>query len=145
MLSAEQLAMSIGDVAPMTVPILFDSAYSLPTTDWVDGPFSQSFDTFLQSAGLKYYAERFDCDDFAREAWAHAQRCHSIGLADTLSRKETALAFGFLTYTRDDGVHHAINWYAAGLPERIYFYEPQNRRTISLSTAERMSINRLFA
>ena len=116
--------------------IQWDDEYALPTREWVLGEFSVALRRNLELLGAdKYTAERHDCDDFARLAWAMAGLCHNL-----TSTRKSALAFGLLTYTTDAGGGHAINFavvHNAKGEREIMFFEPQTQREVYLSQQER--------
>ena len=113
-----------------------DRAYACPAKEWVTGPFSSALWRLQTELEIdRWLEEANDCDDFARVAAGFAQILHRR----TPDRPPaTALAFGEFWYLRTDGAGHAINL-ALHTSGAITFYEPQTRREVILTEAEKES------
>lgn len=113
-----------------------DRMYAMPTREFLTGAFAAALWSFLSFFKLiQWIEEAHDCDDFARLAAGFAQILHVL----TPGRPPaTALAIGEFWYVRDNNQGaHAINLAVIG--EDVFAYEPQTRRIIELSDAEKKS------
>lgn len=138
-LSAHQVKMFMvvtNDIYPVLAGIQVDSAYVLPTLDWVKGSFSQAFASFkFQLNNNQWKSEENDCDDFARFGAFFAQYLHH----NTPNKiKNTSLCFGEFGYQKKDLSGHAINvfLYREKGKVNVGFYEPQTCEVITLTKEE---------
>lgn len=118
--------------------ICLDSEYSLPDADWINGDFS----TALAASGFAllygdYIPEACDCDDFAFFAHFMAK------VANARAKNKRGILFGVLTYERDKGGGHAINWFISvkNGERQLHFWEPQTKSEIKLSKHEKGRID----
>jgi hypothetical protein len=142
-ISSQELAGVFERNGMVTNWLPLDEFYSLPTAAYINGEFADAFRRELQAAHLQRYQPGvWDCDDFSREAWNFAQRCH----ANTPHGLSTGLAFGMCIYSRDVGGSHAINIYLVKSGEKyiIRFWEPQQAADLRLSQKEIQSIYRII-
>jgi len=91
---------------------LTDVFYHLPeSTNWTQ---------YFPPRMWPYAAERWDCDDYALDAWATARRINA-----SLNTNNTGIAIGFIAF--DDGVNggHAAN--VVMTAREMFVYDPQRR------------------
>lgn len=128
-MNATDLRNTLADVGirPEAMLIL-DAGLCLPTANWVHGPFDDALDKVLADLGLaSWEEERWDCDKFARLAWAYAGICW----AKTAAAPNTGLAFGLVCYvSRNSGGGHCINVFVHrddNGKAHVQFVEPQRQ------------------
>jgi len=98
---------------------LMNLEYSLPTHDWVHGPFASGFTNLVRSLNFTPQADNRNCKDFARLATGYAQYLHSL----MPNAGENALAFGeFHFFSNSEGPHAVI---FAITENGLEFFEPQ--------------------
>lgn len=132
-------------------PFITDRIYSVPTDEWVHGPFSKYLFQKKIQENLTYAENKWDCEDFCLWAMVEARLCHK-----QLEGVMTAFPFGYVAYTpekrhsnvkyRVGFTDHAVNWFLAdrrGKPG-VYFFEPQRPNTIHLTSEEIRSIRFLY-
>jgi hypothetical protein len=116
--------------------VLCDEEYVSPGKTWLRGSFADTLQGNLKALGLSdWKPEAFDCDKFARLAWAFA----TIDHARTPGRPAAGLAFGIFMYQPDGFTSggHAINVVICGAnAEDILFFEPQTQREVTLTQEE---------
>ena len=117
----------------MPEPFLSDSAYALPSLDWVTGDGGRAiFNAVCRNVG-NYESEIADCDDFAFAAAAEVRRLHRVTMrgSDEHPLKPCAIAWGLFPYIRENGTAHCINIFVhregdgEPLELRLGFFEPQ--------------------
>lgn len=124
---------------PIIPTLVLDNIYSCPTEEWVEKEFSAAYAKTLQGMS-EYRPEVFDCDEIALMAMSLARLYHRRLSPDS----KTALAFGVIFYTRDNGGHHAANCFMVKTKYGEYemrVYEPQMFCLIQLTKTEYESIN----
>lgn len=134
MMTAEELTGILAAEGVMDPLPRFDSVYAAPTRRFVEGEFSRDLARVERDLGVsEYQPEKGDCDKFARRAAYWMMEWSEKTTANT----GAGIAFGVFLYARDAGGGHAINCF----PEngRLVFYEPQTKRVVELSEAERRS------
>lgn len=113
-----------------------DRMYVVPTLDWIETDFSEDLRKLQESMGvLGYEQEVNDCDDFARMSAAFANARNRA----TSGHPKASLTVGEFWYTKDSGGAHAINVFVCDSDLKIAFYEPQTRRVITITDAEKES------
>lgn len=134
MISSDQLSELLANSDIGCIPNLPDTEYSLPTPEWISGPFARALGSLFAQLNFTWQPEKSDCDDFARFAAAYASLLHAqMG-------NKSGLAFGEFWYTRDsDGQGHAIN--VVVLRDRggnlfLWFFEPQTQEFVPLTKKE---------
>lgn len=122
------------DINPLRASIL-DSQYVEPIKSWIEDEFSAALENNLRALGLlQWVPEAWDCDKYARLAWAFAV----VDYARNRTHPEAGFAFGVFCYELDnDKGGHAINFFISN--GQIMFYEPQLRKIVQLSETERQS------
>lgn len=95
----------------------FDSDYELPESSWITNELGEAFRNALDSAGIRYREERFDCNAFSDGAVFHAKMCWAV---DEKNVSVAALAFGSFAFLSKG---HCIC--VAVHKDRVAFYEPQ--------------------
>lgn len=126
------------------IALIADSAYALPSYNWVEDQFSTAWKRLREFMAIDEYKDEMnDCDDFARMCAAFAQSLHSRTLKSSkaLNRRACALAFGEFWYF-DSSLHgyHAINAFLYrdemnGIV-RLGYYEPQTATITALPNAD---------
>lgn len=117
-----------------------DAKYVTPTSDWVFRVLCPSVFSNLSRLGIdKYKAEKFDCDDYALFAVMLARLAH----ANTSEHVGTAIPIGFFIYFKDGKYQHAAN---LGVVDdgKVITFEPQSGLHITLSAAEKRSIDMVY-
>jgi hypothetical protein len=113
-----------------------DAKYSLPTRDYISGPFSDSLRSFLfQLNSNQWKTDQNDCDDFSIAALFLMSFLHHNTVNKVTS---TGIAFGEFHYIRDIGGAHAINVAIVRESDKLklVFYEPQTYSIVDLSKQE---------
>jgi len=107
---------------PSRAVLVGDAYYSIPTHEWISGPFANWFGQALTALGIRYENERHDCEDFARLcAWA-ASHCH----AKTPGASESGLAFGELWIaSHAHAINFAVHQGRGDDTLEVVCYEPQ--------------------
>lgn len=85
----------------------FDEQYYLPTENWVTKYLGASYLQFLDSVGIEFRDEQWDCDNYAKMATVVAD----LAFYKT-KKKEGSLAFGIFCYWSESNNiwgAHAIN------------------------------------
>ncbi len=112
---------------------ILDSEYRLMTKDFLLNEFAQAFKQLKVNLGSDVYKINVnDCDKVALLAHWYAQYLHSQS-GDT---RESGIAFGNITFKRDDGIVHQINVAVVDYGE-VIFFEPQDESRVSLSDNEK--------
>lgn len=87
-----------------------------------------------------YVPDRSDCDDFAWLLKAFAIIGQKKG-----SSQDAGIAFGWVAYQQDSGVHHAINVAFTKIDNStqlmVRFFEPQSGQELQLSNREKQNIH----
>jgi hypothetical protein len=74
---------------------------------------------------MRYIEERWDCDDYAIAAWAHARRHHGV-----TSHENLGIAIGVIAYVQSRNLEkHAANVIRLSTGELIV-YDPQRYSTV---------------
>lgn len=130
------LAMIATNITATSIAIP-DAKYVMPTVGWIEREFSHGLFGFQHALGIATFEnEAGDCDDFSQAAAFYAKWLNRVS---PNRNTEAGLAVGELYYIKDSGGGHAINFIVTLIGDRIQivFYEPQLRRIVSLSEAER--------
>lgn len=90
-----------------------------------------------------YVPDRSDCDDFAWLLKAFAIIGQKKG-----SSQDAGIAFGWVAYQQDSGVHHAINVAFTKIDNTtqlmVRFFEPQSGQELQLSNREKQNIHMII-
>jgi hypothetical protein len=123
---------------PAGCPAFFcDDGYDVPAAGWLLEEFYPWFWQMRTALGLRAYARKNDCDNFARAAASAAQDCHALtpsapgGLGGA-----QALAVGEFWYQRaaGEGAHAICVQVTPG--GSLSFFEPQSGRSLALTPEE---------
>ena len=113
-----------------------DSKYVCPTEDWLKSA-ARTLSMQIKDVVGAYQVESNDCDNFAL-AMMSIMRMFN---AKRLSGAEFAV--GYCSYTREDGVYHAIN-FALVEDNKLVFIEPQSGELVNLTGKEIRSCGRFI-
>lgn len=108
-----------------------DSEYAQPTLGWLKNAFYTYFWNDRVGKGLKTWARKNDCDNFARAYAQAASDCHGISAG---SDKE-GLAVGEFWYHSPAGPHAIV---VAIVDDQPVYIEPQTGNVLQL-TAQQIS------
>lgn len=126
--TAEQLRSRV----PFSAPAIFaDANYAVPTLAWLQGPFWDWFQKCRWDLGLKSWARRNDCDNFARAYAQAAADCHALTASGDAAE---GLAVGEWYYHSPGGPHAIC--VAAIEDDALTFVEPQNGQRLTLTPTE---------
>lgn len=115
---------------PLLAPAYFsDTSYAKPTLRWLTEEFYRWFWERRAELGLRNWARKNDCDNFARAYAQYAQDAH----ASSVGNDDEGLAVGEFWYHSANGPHAIV---IAFTDEGRVFIEPQTGRTLILTQTE---------
>lgn len=129
---------------PFASVFVADGSYNVPTETAFDGFRSELANHLLELYGDKWH-EYFDCDNFALEALALANRKHYVARREGRGTAQ-GVAFGQLAFLQDPAdprSGHAIN--VRLTPDlRLVEFEPQTRKDLTLTPEQCSSASLVY-
>lgn len=119
---------------------LNDSNYVAPHSSWLLGEYDSWFSSVIETLGLAYSTDMWDCDDFADLYSSLARICHRKTKGALIDH---GLPVGIIHFQQANGGGHAV--VAAFTSDKgLLFIEPQLRANVVPMTKENLSSAWLF-